>query len=296
MLYLFRRVIASRTLLLGFLLFAATPLMAQIVVTIDNSNPLRPKAKADITLPRPGGGVPYGADFEIEFHEGVQGLSPECLGITAQVLQGPALAAVEARLPSAPGNYDIDTAFPILIAVEPPVNCGLSFSNEVHFEMHSDDSLTFVSPSPYRLMKAPIGLPFHDITHDVLAGSVRTRGSGGRFSEFVIAKALSIAPGAEALLGFDELQARTTQPDLSLVARRVLEIKLRLARAAYDNQDYVGAIARIAELEVDNEGLGGEAIPNRWRSLRDLINAEGEIQGMASALRYRIQRVIDLGP
>jgi hypothetical protein len=296
MLHLFSRVIASRTLLLICLLFAAMPLMAQVTVTIDLSNPLRPKARADIILPRPGGGVPYAADIELEFHGPVQNLSSACLGISAQVLQGPTLAAVEARLPLAPGNYDVDPAFPILIAVEPPVSCGLSFSNEVHFEMHSDESLTFVSPSPYRLMKAPIGQPFRDITNDVLAGSVRTRGSGGRFSEFVIAKALTVTPGAEALLGFDELQARTTQPDLSLVARRVLEIKLRLARAAYDNQDYVGAIARIAELEVDNEGLAGEPIPNRWRSQRDLVNAEGEIEGLASALRYRVQRVIDLGP
>jgi hypothetical protein len=264
--------------------------LAQIVVTIDLPNE---KAEADITLPNPGGGT-YHATLELEFHE-VANLTEACLGISAVVLQGASLAAVEARLPLAAGNFGIDPAFPVMITVEPPVNCGLAFSDDVHIEIHTEN-LVFTPESPYRLMKAPIGSAFREITNAVLAGSVRTRGSGGRFSELVIAKSLISDAPAEALLGFDDLRARITQADLSLVARKVLDVHYRLAKAAYDNADYSDAIARIVAMEVDVESLGGTPIPNRWRSQRDLVNAEGEIQGLASSLRHRIQRVIDAGP
>lgn len=280
-----------RSLVFGLLMLALTPAMAQVTVIIDLPNF---KAEANIHLPNPGGGF-YDADLELEFHEGVQNLTEACLGISAQVLQGAALAAVEARLPLAPGNYAIDPNFPVLIAVEPPSGCGLEFTDDVHFEIDTPE-LVFTAPSAYRLMKAPIAAGFREITSDIQAGSVRTRGSGGRFSEFVIAKALISDAPAEADLGFDDLQARLAQTDLSLLARRLLDVHFRRARAAYDNADYAGAIANISALEVDNESLGGAAIPNRWRSLRDLVNAEGEIQGLAAALRHRIQRVIDAGP
>ncbi len=274
------------------LLFAAsTPALAQVTVIIDQQNF---KAEASIHLPRPGGGF-YDADLELQFHEGVQNLTEACLGISAEVLQGSALDAVIARLPLPVGAFTIDPDFPVLITVEPPVNCGLEFTNEVHFEIDTPE-LVFTAPSAYRLMKAPIGLGFLEITSDVQAGSVRTRGSGGRFSEFVIAKALIINTPVATELAFNDLQARISQADLSLMARSVLGVHFRRARAAYVNGDYPAAIAGILALEADNEGFGGTAIPNRWRSLRDLVNAEGEIQGLAAALRHRIQRIVDGGP
>lgn len=274
----------------SLLLVSSASALAQIVYTIDLPNN---KAEADITLPNPGGGS-FHATLELQFHE-VINLNPTCLGISAIVLEGAALAAVEARLPLSANSFGIDPAFPMAITVEPPVNCGLEFSDDVHIEIHTEN-LLYTPQSPYRLMKAPIGSPFREITNAVLPGSTRARGSGGRFSELVIAKSLISDPPLEALLGFEDLRARIQQPDLSLVARKVLNVHYRLAKAAFDNADYPGAIARIAALEIDAEGFAGTAIPNRWRSQRDLINAEGEILGLTSSLRHRIQRVADASP
>ena len=238
-----------------------------------------------------------GGDFEIEFHQ-VENLSEAALGLSATLLDTPdALAAVNARLPSGAVSYQIDPAFPILVTVEPPVALALAFEDDVDFEFHSDESLVFAPGSVYRLMKAPLGGAFRDITNDVLAGSIRTRGSGGRFSEFVIAKLVSTraasAPLAnvlgEATLGFADLEARLAEPDLSLVARRVLGVSLAIARAAFDNQDYAAATAKLTQIEIEAANLSGTAIPNRWRAARDLINAEGEIQALAAALKHKLR-------
>ncbi len=284
---------------LGLIGLGMAPLaVAEVLVVIAPPSPpsTERKVQAEICFPSLAN-CTIGGDFEIEFHQ-VDNLSEAALGLTATLLDTPAaLAAVNDRLPSGTVSYLLDPAFPILVTVEPPVAFGLAFEDDVDFEFHTDESLVFLPGSVYRLMKAPIGGAFHDITNDVLAGSIRTRGSGGRFSEFVIAKLVSTRAAStplanvlgEATLGFADLDARLAEPDLSLVARRILGIQLRIAHAAFDNSDYAAATAKLGEIEIEAANLRGTAIPNRWRAARDLVNAEGEIQALAAALKHKLR-------
>lgn len=256
---------------------------ATVVVTITGD-----KAKADITLPNPGGGD-YTAEFEIEF-ENPLNLTIACLGIDADVLDASEIANIEGRMP-APGTQTIDPAFPVRVTVEPPSGCGLQFDDEVHVEYHTDD-LVYAGFSPYRLMKAPVGLGFRDVTGDVLAGSVRARGSGGSFSEFVIAKAAAPQDYAgEATQAYADLEARIADPAIGLSAQLTLQADLDVSRAAFDASNYTQAIAHLDDLDLHCAALGGPALPNLWRSARDLVNAEGETVTINRHLKFLLGRL-----
>ena len=62
---------------------------------------------------------------------------------------------------------------------------GLSFRGTGRIEVHTH-ALVYAVGSPYRVLKAPLGGPFRDITDEVAQGSVRARGTYGGFSQFLI--------------------------------------------------------------------------------------------------------------
>lgn len=254
-----------------------------IIVTIIDGR----KAKAEITLPRPGGGD-YTADLELEF-DNPQNLTEACLGIDADVLDAAGILDVEGRLPD-PGNQSIDPDFPVRITVDPPVACGLQFDNDVDIELHTDD-LVYVAFSPYRLMKAPIGLDFINITGIVDAGSVRARGSGGSFSEIVLVEQTTQDYDAEAAALYTALQTRLNDPAIGLTARQTLETDVAVSLAAYQTDDYAQAIAALQDLDLHCGALGGATLPNVWRSQRDLVNAEGEIVSFSDHLKFLLGRL-----
>jgi len=254
-----------------------------VVVTIIDGR----KAHADISLPAPGGGS-YTAEFEIEF-ENPQNLTVACLGLDADVLDAGEIADVESRMPAV-GNQVVDTAFPVRVTVEPPSGCGLQFDDEVHVEYHTVD-LAYAPFSPYRLMKAPIGLAFHDVTGAVASGSVRARGSGGSFSEFVIVKTLVQDYAGDAGDGYDALEARLDDPAIGLSAQLTLQADLAVSRAAFDAANYAQAIAHLDDLDLHCAALGGPALPNVWRSARDLANAEGELVTLSGNVKFALGRL-----
>lgn len=254
-----------------------------VIVTIVDGR----KAKADISLPRPGGGV-YAASFELEFHN-PQNLTVECVGISADVLDAAEIVDIEGRLPD-PGNQIIDPGFPLRVTVEPPAGCGLQFEDEVHIEFDTPE-LVYAAFSPYRLMKAPIGGAFHDLTAAVDAGSVRSRGSGGAFSEFVMVNDLDQDYASEANQAFAALEARLADQAIGPTAKTALTADAGISRAAFQAADYTQAIARLTELTDHCGTLGGAALPNLWRSARDLSNVEGEIVGRADHLKFLLGRL-----
>ncbi|HEY0231181.1 MAG TPA: DUF6689 family protein, partial [Dokdonella sp.] len=194
-------------LLASCALFAAAPAQAGggIVVTIDGN-----KAKADITLPvPPPGSGNYTAELELEF-EAPHNLTVACLGIDANVLTASEIADIESRLPN-PAAQSIDPAFPVRVVVEPPISCGLQFYYDVKVTLETDD-LVYQPYSVYRLMKAPIGGLFQNITSSVTAGSVRSRGSGGSFSEFVMVADTLHDNDADATRAYDALEGRLNDP------------------------------------------------------------------------------------
>ena len=269
---------AAATLLLG----AATVNAGSVVVEIVDGR----KAKAEITLV--DGANTYTADFELEFHN-PQNLTVACVGIDADVLDAIEIADIESRLPD-PANQSIDPAFPVRVTVEPPIACGLRFEDEVHVEFDTPD-LVYAPFSPYRLMKAPLGGDFHDITASVIAGSVRSRGSGGSFSEFVMVADSLQDHAADADAAYDAIEARIDDPAIALTAQLTLQTDVALSRAAYDADNHAQAIALLDDLDLHCATLGGPALPNVWRSARDLVNAEGDIVTLGRNIKFALGRL-----
>ncbi|MBK8286699.1 MAG: hypothetical protein IPK97_18565 [Ahniella sp.] len=268
-------------------LLIAGPASAQVTVVIVGGD------KADITIDIPiDDDESISADMEVEFENPVN-LTAECLNVSAVVLDAAAINAINARLPTPLGRFDIDPLFPLLITIEPLPACNLQFDNQIEFEIHTEE-LSYNFPSPYRLMKAPVTGTFRDVTANVLSGSIRANGSGGTFSEFVIARNVVVDLNGDALAGFADLESRINGADLSLLARNVLTEDLASARAAYERGFFTDSISRLQAMVLTTRSLGGGAIPNRWRSERDLVNAVGEIKGLTDALAYRIARVANL--
>lgn len=264
-------------------LFGAAAAQASIVVTITGR-----KVKAEISLPGPGA-TTYDSDFELEF-DNPQNLTVACLGLDADVLDAGEIAAITARLPD-PANMAIDPAFPVRVTVEPPSGCGLAFDNDADVEWRAID-LIHTAGSPYRLMKAPIAGAFRDITGAVTPGSVRVRGSTGGFSEFVFVKDLAPNYAAEATALYAQLDARLADPALSMTVKTTLQADADVSRAAFLATNYAAAIATLAAFDQHAESLvGDDALPNRWRSLRDLVNHEGELISLSDALKFTLGRL-----
>jgi len=271
------------------LLQSAAACAGGVVVTIVDGR----KAKADITLPNPNGGN-YTAEFEIEFEtDGLQNLAVECIGITADVLDAAEIIDVESRLPhgNPPGGQQIvDPAFPVRVTVEPPVGCGLAFKNGYDVSIDTED-LVFEPQSKYRFMKAPIGGLFQYVTGAVTSGSVRSRGSSGGFSEFVLIKDQNAQYADDCRNEYDYIADRLRTSALSPTARRTLEVDLARSRAAYDAGDFATAIALLDPFNGHCVEYAGEGLPNQWRSARDLDNVEGDIVGRTDNLRFLMGRL-----
>jgi len=271
------------------LLQSAAACAGGVVVTIIDGR----KAKADITLPNPNGGN-YTAEFEIEFErDGLENLTVECIGITADVLDAAEITDVNARLPHGTGHggtQKIDPAFPVRVTVEPPTGCGLTFRNGYDVEIDTPD-LVYVPGSKYRFMKAPIGQMFQYVTGAVTSGSVRVRGGGGGFSEFVLIEDTAPQYAPDCNNEYDYIEQRLRDASLSPTARRTLEVDLARSRAAYEAGDFATAIALLAPFEGHCAEYAGEGLPNQWRSTRDLDNVEGDIVGRSDNLRFMMGRL-----
>ncbi|MEO6690481.1 MAG: DUF6689 family protein [Dokdonella sp.] len=266
-------------------LFQCDESRAGVIVTIIGGT----KAHADISLPvlSPGSGN-YTAEFELEF-EAPHNLTVACLGLTADVLDATAIANINGRLPP---NQSIDPAFPVRVTVEPPAGCGLQFYYDVKVDLDTPD-LVFSPFSQYRLVKAAIGgvAPFHDLTAKVVSGSVRVRGSAGGFSEFVVTKDTLQDYATGASQGYAALEARLSDAAIGLTAQLTLMTDLDISRAAFEAGNYAQAISHLDDLDYHCAVLGGPALPNTWRSARDLVNAEGEVVGFTGNIRFALGRL-----
>jgi hypothetical protein len=184
----------------------------------------------------------------------------------------------------------VDPAFPVRVTVEPPVSCGLAFEDNYEVSLDTDD-LVFVASSKYRLVKAPIGGDFVYVTGAVTAGSVRARGRAGGFSEFVMIRDDAPQYSTDCKDEYDTLEARVAQSPMSPTARRTLEIDIARSRAAYEAGNFQTAIDLLAPFDQHCVEYGGEGLPNRWRSQRDLDNVEGALVGHTDNLRFMMGRL-----
>lgn len=265
------------------------------VCTITTSIVDARKFKADICLPDPNGGPDFEMSFDLEFHldpadpSSLQNLTVPCVGFSVEVLDAAAVANVNSRLPD-PLNQAIDPALPLRVTIEPPVACGLAFDDDYDAEFKGDN-LNWVASSPYRLMKAPIGGSYRDITAAVETGSVRSRGCGGTFSEFVMVVDQAQNYASETVAGYAELASLIADAAVGPTASATLGADRSVSQSAFESGNYSEAIERLDDLLAHCGTLGGPTLPNRWRSARDLVNLEGEIVSRTSHLKFLLGRL-----
>jgi uncharacterized protein DUF6689 len=283
----------------AFYLALAAGASAQVVVTVDGN-----VANATIAL-TDNNGVTYDADVTITFDTPVN-LTPESLNLTAELVD-PTSAELQSRIGTPPSclvppllcnpGVQIDPRFPVMITVEPidfawlfasgfdggDASGALEFLNTYDFEVHTHD-LIYTDESPYRLVKAPIGGPFHDVTNDVTEGSVRVRGRGGEFSQFLVIE--------------------DTRPGLTVAALKIVDLNARILLAAIDDGLRLDLLALLAQVDalllidlggaldaldqliallIDNEGTN---IPNVWTARHDVVNDAGVLEELAFTLRF----------
>jgi len=245
-------------------------------------------AIADIALA--SGNVTYSAQVTIAF-DSAQNLNPTELNLSAQIVD-PLDPALLSRLPACLnpllGCVSIDPNFPMLITVE-PLNLGaanLSFRNTYEFEVHTAN-LTYVPYSHYRLFKAPVNGVFADTTEAVQSGSVRARGRGGSFSQFLV--------------------VADTRPSLTVALQKSVVLQTRILSAALNNLlqlnllgllanvttaitfgNYTLAIANLDRLMNTIQANAGINIANIWNSNHLTANDAGDMLGLAQTLRFTL--------
>ncbi|MEZ5461272.1 DUF6689 family protein [Dokdonella sp.] len=252
------------------------------------------KFKADICLPNPNG-PDFEMGFDLEFHldpenpGSLVNLTVPCVGFSVEVMDAAAIADVESRLPD-PANQSIDPALPLRVTIEPPVACGLEFEDDYDAEFDADN-LVWNPQSPYRLMKAPIGGSYRNITAQVDAGSVRARGCGGTFSEFVLVVDQLQDYASETVAAFADLGITIGNAAIGPTASTTLGNDRSVSQSAFAAGNYAEAIARLDDMDAHCGALGGPALPNRWRSARDLENLEGEVVSRSGHLKFLLGRL-----
>lgn len=228
------------------------------------------------------------ADITITFENAV-GLTKESIGLTAELVDVNALSFLE-RLPT---NLQVtpSAAFPMMITIEPLASSGFSFSGLTMVDLHTHN-LEYTANTPLRLYKAPLGGEFKDITVTLGAGSIRARGSTGKFSQFIIAADLrtpqvviadKFSDLNNALTAFSDRIEATTYAQLANQAALIQQ----LINSA-DYYEAAKAVTAFNQMVDSNEGMN---IPNVWRSSRDIANVAGELMAYANTLRFSLRLI-----
>lgn len=228
------------------------------------------------------------AEVILEFDAPV-GLTPSSLGISATLvsLSDPTLLA---RLPSAQLNQ-LASAFPLLVTIEPPQTGGLRFRT-VRVEVHTH-ALVYSVGSSYRLFKAPLNGAFADITDEIAQGSVRSRGTTGGFSQFLV---LTDLRETEAVVIEKIASLRTRVDTLPANEQPGFDALLDAIEADLAGADYNDAISTArAVAQRARERAAAGAIASQWRATRDVQNPAGELIAGAATLEFSIAYQRDFG-
>jgi hypothetical protein len=229
------------------------------------------------------------ADLILTF-DGAQNLSASSLGINAKLIGTTDLPGLIARLPDT-SLTTIANGLPLLITVEPPALGGFSMTNTVRVEVHTH-LLEYTAGSSYRLFKAPLGGAFVDITDEVAPGSVRTRGTTGAFSEFLVLVDLRSTSDVIATK-FAALRSRVGDVGGSL--QTTLSGHLDAAEAALAAGQYAGAIGALDDFRADVSAAAGSTLGNAWSPSAKSGNVAGDLLAGAATLRFSVGYQRDYG-
>lgn len=225
------------------------------------------------------------ADLTLSFDD-ASGLSAASLGITAELIQ-PGAPEIVSRLPAGTG---VASGLPLQISVEPPAG-GLNFRRLVHVEVHTH-ALVYTAGSPFRLFKAPAGGEFRDITHEVAPGSVRTRGTTGGFSQFLV---LADLRPSSAVIAEKFASLRSRVDLLSPVERSPLLAHLLAAESALAQSQFADAIMSLEGFRERVAARAGSGIPQEWAAGGKQPNHAGELLAGVSTLQFSVGVLRDTG-
>ncbi len=225
----------------------------------------------------------YSAKLTVAF-EDVVGLSADSLNISAAAVD-PTDAALLARLGTAASG--IPLGFPMLVQIEPDPARGLSFSGVVNVELYTHD-LEFVAASPLRLYSAPLGGAFTDVTTSHGAGSYRSGGTKGNFSEFMIVTETRTPMTASAdKLGDLRALLDGYANDLDADIYNDLSGLLAAAETAYAGGALVATVGYVEAFAEAVHDYGSD-IPDVWSAAATLDNIAGRLRAAAGTLRFSL--------
>ena len=227
------------------------------------------------------------ADLTLDF-EDATGLSPASLGISAQQVS-PADPALLARLPDT--LTSLPNALQLMITIEPPATGGLSFRNTGRLEIHTH-AIPYSIGSSFRVLKAPLGGQFRDVTDEIAQGSVRARTTYGGFSQFLIVTDLrTSATVIDEKIGW----LRGKIAALPQSERGALNATLDKVETAVDTSDFASAMASLDDFRSRVQARAGQFIPNEWRATHDVDNQAGDLVAGANTLGFSIAYLRDFG-
>lgn len=229
------------------------------------------------------GNGPYPlAELTLEF-DNVSDLNPASLGLSAQLLTQAQITALQPRLPGTQAGQ-VPSQLPLLITVTPPPSAGLTFRRVVHVELHTH-ALAYTADSNLRLIKAPEGGNFRDITDEIAPGSVRARGTTGGFSQFIVIH--DLRPTATVVAAkLSRLQALVAQLPASEASP--LTTMLNSVQSTLANADYTAATVALDGFREQVSARAGQGIAQTWNAGMSEGNPAGELLAGAATLRFSI--------
>ena len=228
------------------------------------------------------------AEVSLDFQDAT-GLSPASLGVSVQQVSLTDTALL-ARLPSA-SLTTLPTTLPLLVTIEPPANGGLSFRTTGRLDIHTH-AIPYTLGSSFRVLKAPLGGAFRDVTDEIAEGSVRARTTYGGFSQFLIVVDLRTSASVIAeKIGW--LQAKVAT--LPLAERAAFNAYLATVQSEVASGDYSGALEAVEDFRARALARSGQYLANEWRATRDVDNQAGELVAGANTLRFSIAYLRDFG-
>ena len=232
------------------------------------------------TIQLPGG---IGADLSIVFEQ-VVGLNASALSLSVSLID-PTDASLLSRLPD-PSRVAIPLAFPVLVRVEPTSTSALSFSGIYRISLHTQN-LTF--QTSWRLLKAPEGGPFKDITDSLEMGSTRVGGGGGTTSEFLVVTEGRLVDTVISEK-FDAVQNLLTANASSMPASVLHDLQQQLsnARSLWSAGSTVAATSAVQSFSDSVKAHSGSDIPDVWRANSSLVNVAGLLRSAANTLKFSL--------
>lgn len=266
----------------------AASLLAATGIASAQTVPVAVNVSGNVATVQIGDPIQPLADLTITF-DNASGLSADSLGVSAKLVDiaDPALLA---RLPD-PRLIRPDSALPLLVTVQPPSVGGLSFRRTARVELHTH-ALVYSVGSSYRLIKAPLGGSFRDITDEIASGSVRARGTTGGFSQFLVVGDLR-ETGAVVADKFAQLRADVDA--LPAGEQDGFDSLVDAAQDGVDSGDYATAIAALDAVRARAAERAGTAIADVWRADSTVSNQAGALIADAATLKFSVAYLRDYG-